>query len=127
MALFDVDRDAGKSRWLTSRHRHSVQARPASYPCSGGRKLGAGMHMWLMKNSVKIVKLFLFMPPRKVHCFTETMGKEEGKKKGIGLPNIHVADVKEAPPRLTFCVGAGGQIHLCNVNFNPCTPEGTTM
>ena len=84
--------------------------------------------MWLMKNSVKIVKLFLFMPPRKVHCFTETMGKEEGKKKGIGLPNIHVAEVKEAPPRLTFRgVGAGRAIHLCNVNFNPCTPEGATM
>lgn len=66
--------------------------------------------MWLMKNSVKIVKLFLFMPPRKVHCFTETMGKEEGKKKGIGLPNIHVAEVKEAPPRLTFlwCWGGAG-------------------
>ena len=116
MALFDADRDAGKSRWLTSRHRHSVQVRPASYPCFGGRKLGAGMHMWLMKNSVKIVKLFLFMPPRKVHCFTETLGKEEGKKKGIGLPNIHVADVKEAPPRLTFCgVGAGLASFTCAI------------
>lgn len=39
------------------------------------------LRMWLMKNSVKIVKLFLFLPPRKVHCFTETMGKEEGKKR----------------------------------------------
>jgi len=35
---------------------------------------------------------------------------------------------KEAPPRFTFCgVGAGRGIHLCSVNFNPCTPEGATM
>ena len=85
--------------------------------------------MWLMKNSVKIVKLFLFMPPRKVHCFTETMGKEEGKKKRIGLSNIHVAEVKEAPPRFTFlwCWGGAGKLYLCNINFNPCTPEGATV
>ena len=85
--------------------------------------------MWLMKNSVKIVKLFLFMPPRKVHCFTETMGKEEGEKKRIGLPNIHVAEVKDAPPRLTFlwCWSGAGKLHLCNINFNPCTPEGVPV
>jgi len=44
------------------------------------------------------------------------MGKEEGKKKRIGLPNIHVAEVKEAPPRLTFCgVGAGRASFTCAI------------
>ena len=57
------------------------------------REAGAGMHMWLMKNSVKIVKLFLFLPPRKVHCFTETMGKEEGKKERDRTVKSHTTEV----------------------------------
>ena len=24
-------------------------------------------------------------------------------------------------------IGGGGKLHLCSVNFNPCTPEGATM
>lgn len=72
--------------------------------------------MWLMKNSVKIVKLFLFMPPRKVHCFTETMGKEEGEKERDSTAKNSCRSVKEAPPQLTFCgVGAGRLRFTCAI------------
>lgn len=85
--------------------------------------------MWLMKNSVKIVKLFLFMPPRKVHCFTETMGKEEGEKEKDRTAKYSCRRSKGSPTpvNLLWCWGGAGKLHLCNINFNPCTPEGTTM
>lgn len=37
--------------------------------------------------------LFLFLPPRKVHCFTETMGKEEGKKERDRTVKSHTTEV----------------------------------
>ena len=85
--------------------------------------------MWLMKNSVKIVKLFLFMPPRKVHCFTETMGKEEGEKEKDRTAKYSCRRSKgsPAPVYLLWCWGGAITLHMCNINFNPCTPEGATM
>lgn len=73
--------------------------------------------MWLMKNSVKIVKLFLFMPPRKVHCFTETMGKEEGEKEKDRTAKNSCRSVKEAPPRLTFFVVLGRGDYASHVQY----------
>ena len=57
------------------------------------QEAGVSLRVWLMKNSVKIVKLFLFLPPRKVHCFTETMGKEEGKKERDRTVKSHTTEV----------------------------------
>ena len=74
-----------------------------------------------------------------------------GRKKGIGLPNIHVADVmgsaiarsyfcaqrislallqckgSPAPVDLLWCWGGAITLHMCNINFNPCTPEGAPV
>lgn len=68
-----------------------------------------GKKKWTLKKSDQLSPIS-FPASVQSPLLTETMGKEEGEKKGIGLPNIHVAEVKEAPPRLTFCgVGAGRQ------------------
>lgn len=32
-----------------------------------------------------------------------------------------------APVDLLWCWGGAGKLHLCNINFNPCTPEGAPV
>ena len=32
-----------------------------------------------------------------------------------------------APVDLLWCWGGAITLHMCNINFNPCTPEGATM
>lgn len=88
-----TDRDRGKEQVAFLPALAQRTGPPRQLPVFWWREAGAGMHMWLMKNSVKIVKLFLFLPLRKVHCFTETMGKEEGKKERDRTVKSHTTEV----------------------------------
>ena len=84
--------------------------------------------MWLMKNSVKIVKLFLFMPPRKVHCFTETMGKEEGEKEKDRTAKYSCRRSKgsPAPVDLFVVLERGGEASPVQYKFQSMHPGGCT-
>ena len=79
---------------------------------------------WTLKKSDQLSP-YSFSCLRVKSAADQNDGKRGGEKKGTGLPNIHVADVKEAPPRLTFlwCWGGAGKLHLYNINFNPWYEE----
>lgn len=86
-----------------------------------------GKKKWTLKKSDQLSPI-PFPASVQSPLLTETMGKEEEEKERDSTAKNSCRSVKEAPPRLTFRgVGAGREIHLCNVNFNPCTPEGATV
>ena len=80
------------------------------------QEAGVSLRMWLMKNSVKIVKLFLSPSSTPNQSLTETMGKEEEEKERDSTAKNSCRSVKEAPPQLTFCgVGAGRLRFTCAI------------
>lgn len=119
---------------------------------SSGKRCRKGRHgrspfcVWTLEKKKWTLKKSDQLPPYSFFCLRvqSTVHRNDGKrgwggKKGIGLPNIHVADVmgsaiarsyfcaqrippwfycsaKEAPPRFTFCgVGAGRACFTCAI------------
>lgn len=81
---------------------------------------------WTLKKSDQLSP-YSFSCLRVKFAADQNDGKRGGEKKGTGLPNIHVADVKEAPPRLTFlwCWGGAGNSPV-QCKFQSMHPGGRT-
>lgn len=84
-----------------------------------------GKKKWTLKKSDQLSPI-PFPASVQSPLLTETMGKEEEEKERDSTAKNSCRSVKEAPPQLTFlwCWGGAGKLHLYNINFNPCTPEG---
>lgn len=52
--------------------------------------------------------------------------RDRGKEQVAFLPALAQL-YGSAPVDLLWCWGGAGKLHLCNINFNPCTPEGAPV
>jgi len=61
------------------------------------------------------------------HVFSFFEGDRDDRR-SVSLCFLYRCVRKPRPSGLPFVVlGRGGKLHLYNINFNPCTPEGATM
>lgn len=83
---------------------------------------------WTLKKSDQLSP-YSFSCLRAKSAADQNDGKRGGEKEKDRTAKYSCRRSKgsPAPVNLLWCWGGAGKLHLCNINFNPCTPEGATM